>query len=71
MSYSDFYDIVREQLGKDAKKKRRKRRDRTWDALAIEAADLPRTARLDDDPPFFEVLQDELLEASQQEYMCV
>ncbi|KAL8404546.1 hypothetical protein RB594_009411 [Gaeumannomyces avenae] len=68
-SYSDFYDIVREQLGKDTKKKRRKRRDRTWDALAVETAGLPRTARPNDDTPFFDVLQDELLEASQQEYI--
>lgn len=66
-SYSDFYDIVREQLSKDGpKKKRRRRRDKTWEALA-----LPEAGSTVDpyENPLFDDLQDELLEASQQEYL--
>ncbi|KAK2021765.1 Sec34-like family protein [Colletotrichum zoysiae] len=66
-SYSDFYHVVRAQLAKDEqKKKRRRRRDKTWEALDI-ATDIS-----DSKAGSHQVLglhEEELLEASQQEYL--
>ncbi|KAI5863691.1 Sec34-like family protein [Durotheca rogersii] len=67
-SYSDFYRVVRAQLSKDAvaKKRRRKAKERSLDALMIGGPEiddasqaLPRLASLDG----------ELIEASQREYL--
>ncbi|WYZ34121.1 hypothetical protein EsH8_I_000397 [Colletotrichum jinshuiense] len=66
-SYSDFYHVVRAQLAKDEHKKRRRRRkDRTWDALdiAAQARDAQAGRR-----PVLDQYEEELLEASQQEYL--
>ncbi|GJC77548.1 conserved oligomeric Golgi complex subunit 3 [Colletotrichum liriopes] len=66
-SYSDFYHVVRAQLAKDEhKKKRRRRKDKTWDALdiAAEISDSKTGPR-----PVLGLHGDELLEASQQEYL--
>ncbi|KAL2131006.1 hypothetical protein VTI74DRAFT_5665 [Chaetomium olivicolor] len=68
-SYSDFYDIVKAQLSvHDAKKKRKRRRtDRRWDALAVPdsvTAGLPVEEEACDD-----MLERELLRASQQEFL--
>ncbi|KAK3941348.1 oligomeric Golgi complex subunit 3 [Diplogelasinospora grovesii] len=69
-SYSDLYDIVKALSKPDSKKKRRKRRkDSNWDALTViepkgrEA--LPEEEELAND----DVFRDELLQASQQEYL--
>lgn len=70
-SYSDFYDIVREHVLKDAHKSKRRgrsKRDKSWDALALPE---PKYAEDVADFPSFDTLQDELLEASQQEYLYV
>ncbi|XXH01928.1 hypothetical protein Hte_008290 [Hypoxylon texense] len=68
-SYSDFYHVVRAQLSKDAaaaKKKRKKAKERTLDALMVEKLgdNVRRQA-----PVQLEFLGDELIEASQQEYL--
>ncbi|KAI1869734.1 uncharacterized protein JN550_005715 [Neoarthrinium moseri] len=66
-SYSDFYHVVRAQLSKDAKKKRRrKRNDRSIEALGVEKPedDMPGPSE-----PSGEPLEAQLLEASQQEYL--
>lgn len=65
-SYSDFYHVVRTQLSKDAKKKRRKKRnDRSVEALNIETPgrELAKVHQVLDDST-----NDQLQEASQQEY---
>ncbi|KAK7937676.1 uncharacterized protein PG986_014544 [Apiospora aurea] len=65
-SYSDFYHVVRAQLSKDAaKKRRRKRRDRSLEALMVDKPedDLPSRAT----PPDVSST-DQLLQASQQEF---
>ncbi|KAL0939690.1 golgi complex component [Colletotrichum truncatum] len=66
-SYSDFYHVVRAQLAKDEHKKRRKRRkDKSWDALDVAAQvhDASVNRR-----PVLDQYDEELLEASQQEYL--
>lgn len=68
-SYSDFYHVVRAQLAKDEQKKRRKRRkDKSWDALDVAAQvnDPSLSCR-----PVLDHCDEQLLEASQQEYLCV
>lgn len=67
-SYSDFYDIVRAQMSKDARKKTRKRKDKSWEALAL--PEPPASAESPCQPPF-DAYDHELLEASQQEYLYV
>ncbi|KAL2171785.1 hypothetical protein VTG60DRAFT_1783 [Thermothelomyces hinnuleus] len=67
-SYSDFYDIARAQLAVHAPKKKRKRRrsDRSWEALAVPdsaAASLP-----EEEGDYNGTLGKELIRASQQEY---
>jgi hypothetical protein len=65
-SYSDFYHVVRAQLSKDAKKKRRRRRgDRTLEALMVDKPEEDISSR--HEPPA-EPIQSQLLEASQREY---
>ncbi|KAI2616716.1 Sec34-like family protein [Hypoxylon sp. NC1633] len=68
-SYSDFYHVVRAQLSKDAaaaKKKRKKAKERTLDALMTEG--LQYDVRHQGQPQL-ESLDGELIEASQQEYL--
>lgn len=66
-SYSDFYDIVQEHLAKDgAKPRRRKRQDKAWEALSLQG---PGDTVEVQDAPLIGALQDELLEASQEEYL--
>ncbi|KAI8258094.1 Conserved oligomeric Golgi complex subunit 3 [Colletotrichum sp. SAR11_239] len=66
-SYSDFYHVVRAQLAKDEQKKRRKRRkDKNWDALDVAAqVNGPSLNRR----PVLDHCDEQLLEASQQEYL--
>ncbi|KAK4198799.1 putative conserved oligomeric Golgi complex component 3, partial [Triangularia verruculosa] len=71
-SYSDFYDIVKAQLGgksqqKKKKKGRRIRNDRTWDALAVPES--VRTKLPVEQGAHDAELDKELLEASQQEFL--
>ncbi|KAM0324769.1 hypothetical protein ACHAQA_007733 [Verticillium albo-atrum] len=68
-SYSDFYHVVRAQLAKDAHKKkedRKRRKDKTLEALMIAAKvdniSVPRK-------PVLNQYNDQLLEASQPEYL--
>lgn len=68
-SYSDFYHVVRAQLSRDAaaaKKKHRRHKDRTAEALVLSQPDksVPKS-----EPPRFRTTGDELLEASQHEYL--
>ncbi|EMR69779.1 putative sec34-like family protein [Eutypa lata UCREL1] len=66
-SYSDFYHVVRAQLSKDAaKKKRRKSKEKSLDALLIEK---PEDGIRRREAPQLKNLDDELLETSQQEYL--
>jgi hypothetical protein len=70
-SYSDFYDIVRSQLPSHGPRKKRERRrsGRGWEGLALPdsvTARLPAEKEVPDDG-----LERELLQASQQEYLCV
>ncbi|KAK1829389.1 oligomeric Golgi complex subunit 3 [Podospora conica] len=66
-SYSDLYDIVAAQTarGGSKKKRRRKPQNATWEALAL--PDPP--ADLSEGDLYGDILEDELLEASQQEYI--
>jgi len=67
-SYSDFYDIVKTELSKGSRKKKRTKRrgNGTWDALALPAspADFPVEHNASD-----YVMSSDLLLASQQEYL--
>ncbi|KAI1805634.1 Sec34-domain-containing protein [Daldinia bambusicola] len=67
-SYSDFYHVVRAQLSKDAgaKKKRKKGKERGLEALMVERID---TFARDRQLHRLSSLDDELIEASQQEYL--
>jgi len=66
-SYSDFYDIVQAHIQKDsAKKRRRRRRDVTLNALAVEGADAVSERQ---DEPILDLFKDELLDASQHDYL--
>ncbi|KAI1464951.1 Sec34-domain-containing protein [Daldinia caldariorum] len=67
-SYSDFYHVVRAQLSKDAaaKKKRKKAKERGLEALMVERID---TFSRDREQPRLSSSDDELIEASQQEYL--
>ncbi|KAK9794219.1 putative Golgi complex component Cog3 [Seiridium cardinale] len=66
-SYSDFYHVVRVQLSKDAKKKRRrKRQDRSLEALNIET---PEDGLFSQHDVPVGATDAQLLEASQQEYL--
>lgn len=69
-SYSSFYDIVQAQLSEDGSKNGRKKRrkDYGWDALDIVQPEA--SSRLDDGS-LLGPLNDELLEARQQEYLYV
>ncbi|KAI0007294.1 Sec34-like family protein [Xylariaceae sp. FL0662B] len=64
-SYSDFYHVVRAQLAKD-KKRRKKTRERNLDALMVEKPEVAVRRRKS---PQLECPDDELLEASQHEYL--
>ncbi|KAH8196663.1 hypothetical protein TruAng_009187 [Truncatella angustata] len=68
-SYSDFYHVVRAQLSKDAKRRRKKRRDdrdRSFEALSLVKPEDDTNRRINaPDTP----IDDQLLEASQQEYL--
>ncbi|KAI1347268.1 Sec34-like family protein [Xylaria sp. FL0043] len=66
-SYSDFYRVVRAQLSRDAaKKKRRRNKDSSLDALLIETPeDTLKTHRLSPS----RTIDAELVDASQQEYI--
>lgn len=60
---------MRAQLSKDAaKKKRRKSKEKSLDALLIEK---PEDGIRRREAPQLKNLDDELLETSQQEYLCV
>ena len=68
-SYSDFYDIVKLHIEKDkdlVKRRRWRRKNVNLSALAVEGADTVSTRR---NEPITDTLKDELLEASQQEYL--
>ncbi|KAI1385537.1 Sec34-like family protein [Hypoxylon trugodes] len=67
-SYSDFYHVVRAQLSKDAaaKKRRKKTKDRSLDALMVDKLENDVQTR---NIPQSESLDTELIEASQQEYL--
>ncbi|GAB0134637.1 hypothetical protein EsDP_00002999 [Epichloe bromicola] len=70
-SYSDFYHVVRAQLAKDGQLRRKKKpgkKDRTWEALALQAEkDLDLTFRV---PDLHETeIDHKLLEDSQQDYL--
>ncbi|KXJ90150.1 Sec34-like family protein [Microdochium bolleyi] len=68
-SYSDFYHVVRAQLSRDAaeaKKKRRRHKERTAEALVLSNPEEPVGKH---EPPRFRTTCDELLEASQNEYL--
>ncbi|KAK6216460.1 hypothetical protein LQW54_003465 [Pestalotiopsis sp. IQ-011] len=66
-SYSDFYHVVRAQIAKDTKKKRKKKRtDRSLEALNVQRPE-DDINQLHDEPTEF--TDDQLLEASQQEYL--
>ncbi|KAI1082405.1 Sec34-like family protein [Whalleya microplaca] len=64
-SYSDFYHVVRAQLSKD-KKRRKKTRERNLDALMVEK---PEAALRSRKLPQLTSPDNELLEASQNEYL--
>lgn len=71
-SYSDFYHVVRAQLHKDNRRRRKTvKKDRAWEALLLsEQADESRYAQ--HKPALVPTWpQTELLDTSQQEYMCV
>ncbi|KAI1757497.1 Sec34-like family protein [Xylaria castorea] len=66
-SYSDFYHVVRAQLSKDAaKKKRRRNKEKGWDALMI--ANPEDNLQTRKSPPS-RPLDAALVDASQQEYI--
>ena len=67
-SYSSFYEVSQAQLSEDGAKSRRKKRrkDHRWEALDITQPES--TCRLDYES-FLSTMDDELLGASQQEYM--
>ena len=65
-SYSDFYDVVKAQIEKDAgKRRRRRKKDSNFDALALGGSAAISSRQ---DEPILDLYNDELLEASQQEY---
>ncbi|KAL2023704.1 hypothetical protein VTK56DRAFT_1418 [Thermocarpiscus australiensis] len=68
-SHSDFYDIVRAQLSGHGPKKRRKKRrsGRSWEALAVPES--VTTSLPAEEEGYDDVLEKELLRASQQEYL--
>ena len=71
-SYSDFYHVVRAQIHKDNRRRRKTaKKDRAWEALLLsEKADETRYAQ--SKPTLVTSLpQADLLETSQQEYMYV
>lgn len=73
-SYSDFYRVVRAQLSKDEahKKKQTAKKDRQWDALMLCEGSGGHQAR--DEEADFALnisLDEQLLEASQEDYLCV
>ncbi|ORY67228.1 Sec34-like family-domain-containing protein [Pseudomassariella vexata] len=67
-SYSDFYHVVRSQLSKDAsKKQKRQKKDKSLEAILLEKPDNNTSGKhgsFQDDS-----FHDELLEASQQEFL--
>ncbi|KAI8962368.1 Sec34-domain-containing protein [Daldinia sp. FL1419] len=68
-SYSDFYHVVRAQLSKDAaaaKKRRKKAKERSLEALMVEKIEKAVRTR---EPPRITYPDDELIGASQQEYL--
>jgi conserved oligomeric Golgi complex subunit 3 len=66
-SYTDFYSVVRAELRKDeAKRKKARRKDRSWQALMV--PDSCSAANVVGEP-ILDTYEDELLEASQQEYL--
>jgi hypothetical protein len=71
-SYSDFYRVVKAQISKDEASKKRKavKKERQWDALQLCEKTLrrrvPEEARYD---VLDSSLDDQLLEASQEDYL--
>lgn len=73
-SYSDFYRVVRAQLHKDEAHKRKKaaKTERQWEALALCETAASRRARDEISELSLDGSLDErLLEASQEDYLCV
>ena len=71
-SYSDFYRVVRAELNKDGKDRRKKKsaqRNRTRDALMLDDEALDEHDQAVDDLALFDAFDDHILEASQQEYL--
>ncbi|KAK4192187.1 putative conserved oligomeric Golgi complex component 3 [Podospora australis] len=75
-SYSDFYEIVKAQLGstdqqqQQLKKRRRKRTDRKWEALAVPESAMATLSLEEDDTHQVDAdLDKTLLQASQQEFL--
>lgn len=71
-SFSDFYDIVRVELSKDGAvnkpRNRRRKVDKSWDALALTVSGDQDILNDDDEDTLFGEFDDELLDAGQQEY---
>ena len=73
-SYSDFYHVVKAQLSKDGQLKRKKKAakaTRNWDALMLSEGSSLAANRAAEDLALSDTFDERLLEASQQEYLCV
>ncbi len=75
-SYSDFYSIVRAQISKDEALKKKKKKapkgERQWDALMLCDSALGLSLREEDGlVTLDDALDEQLLEASQEDYLCV
>ncbi|KAK2590743.1 Golgi transport complex subunit 3 [Conoideocrella luteorostrata] len=72
-SYSDFYHVVRAQLAKEGtsnRKKKSSKKERSWEALALQGEENPATKSLVADSGGNEnELDNQLLEDAQQEYL--
>ncbi|KAM0257587.1 hypothetical protein ACHAQJ_004287 [Trichoderma viride] len=71
-SYSDFYDVVRAELLKDAQRKPRRkvdRKSRNWEALTLFNGETITCQHHQRETVSSEPLDDRLLEESQQEYL--
>lgn len=70
-SYSDFYHVARAQISRDSATKRRKpsKRDRQWEALMLPLeASKPRERESGGDKLLEPALDEQLLDASQEDY---
>jgi hypothetical protein len=67
-SYSDFYRVVKEQLSKDARPRPKKidKKSRAWEALFLPDSSNDVDAH---EPSTFESFDEQLLDASQQQYL--